>query len=608
MVAFARGLARHVPDMRMFNPPPEKAGRKWEDKKRRDSQDAAFIQNGRRNSKSPFFPPSAMKSRDSHEHVSKPTHVSKKPSSQPRTSSPSTTKAPEKASLRDRRKVKLDLSLPAEMPDLPVRGRPPAGALSSITPSRPRSPKTPWIRDEPPVWELTKLAKSTPILEEDYIQSRTTGNGDQNGSRPWSSNDVNLFSESPVFQRPSSKIRDRCYISRPRPKRGRSDRSGTSDSPVARTSDETWIPNEVKALQEQQARTKEELDQLGQITKSSRLWRWRWRDSSDEALPSPEASNRRSSINPFKRSARIAEEAGDRVNQKQPISSSRPWRGKPAQLTPHNHSSTLAQMALPPTFVPPGVNRVPTPPMFDAQGEVKGKLADFFFDVHGETAHTSRRKERATPEGFWDSDALLMSLSTNIDAEGNDEEEEGPEGRPSHVDTPVVDFETNGTPGLVTETSRYTGANGLNPGVRLPSPVLGQDSWVHIQQGETAEERAFTVLALKEEDERRKFEWLVPEHLPNSPLCPLHPIYRGPCKGICYWHGLHMSGNTAPGRNKEESGSDWTANGQWSGGESLEENGKMRVGRGSRGWEAGTKDVLVQEKKKKRRLVSLSSP
>ena len=35
----------------------------------------------------------------------------------------------------------------------------------------------------------------------------------------------------------------------------------------------------------------------------------------------------------------------------------------------------------------------------------------------------------------------------------------------------------------------------------------------------------------------KKFEWDIPEHLPNSPLCPLHPSYAGGAKGICIYHG-----------------------------------------------------------------------
>jgi len=32
-------------------------------------------------------------------------------------------------------------------------------------------------------------------------------------------------------------------------------------------------------------------------------------------------------------------------------------------------------------------------------------------------------------------------------------------------------------------------------------------------------------------------EWSIPEHLTGSPLCPLHPKYKGKATGICVYHG-----------------------------------------------------------------------
>jgi hypothetical protein len=48
----------------------------------------------------------------------------------------------------------------------------------------------------------------------------------------------------------------------------------------------------------------------------------------------------------------------------------------------------------------------------------------------------------------------------------------------------------------------------------------------------------FRVKVLNAEDEdERAFALQVPEHLPNSPLCPLHPKHPSPGKGICVLHG-----------------------------------------------------------------------
>lgn len=46
-------------------------------------------------------------------------------------------------------------------------------------------------------------------------------------------------------------------------------------------------------------------------------------------------------------------------------------------------------------------------------------------------------------------------------------------------------------------------------------------------------------------------EWNIPEHLPSSPLCPLHPKYKGGTKGICVYHGRRASPEVG---NSEEKG------------------------------------------------------
>ena len=74
----------------------------------------------------------------------------------------------------------------------------------------------------------------------------------------------------------------------------------------------------------------------------------------------------------------------------------------------------------------------------------------------------------------------------------------------------------------------------------ITSPDYIPDNWFRIPHNvNTSDEHE---IALKEEEERRKFEWLVPEHLPTSPLCPLHPKYRGPCKGMCLCMAARKAG------------------------------------------------------------------
>ncbi|KAH7350258.1 hypothetical protein BKA66DRAFT_541530 [Pyrenochaeta sp. MPI-SDFR-AT-0127] len=589
IAAFAKGLARRIPDMRMFVPPEPAVTSKHELEKR-GSQVVGSVKECRKNHKSSHSLPSAMKSRGAILNSPKPSAVTDQPSSRHKIDALATQSAA-KGSLRDRRKVKLDISMPAEIYNLPNRGRSPAIALNSfmITPSRPRSPQTPWVRSEP-AWELHRSPKSAPIMEEismDYNFARETNPGITSQDRV---TDKAFSSQSPKNGRPTPKVRDRCYKARPRFKRSRSGRSGTSESTVGQSLDDTQSPTDSQALQDHLNQTSVELQQLSHNTNATRSRRWRFKASSDEALLTPESPNRRFSINLFKRSSRIPDKAGEKNNTHHPMYSNLPWVGQDSSSHGLHVSSPLVHIPVPPAFVPPGVHRVPTPPIFDTHGEVKGKLANFFFDVHG--PGTPMRKPKTSPGGFWDSDALLMSMTTGIDT--NEDEDEGPEGRAPYVSTPTsADFATTGTSRLMAGPSRHLRVKGQTP-EQSPNPILGQDSWLAIHHdNNAANQRALTIVTLKEdEEEERRFEWLIPEHLPNSPICPLHPIYRGPYKGVCYWHGRGKS------NGKSSSG----PKGKPIGGTDADHSGDH----GMR-WKAGVFDIPLQELKK-RRLVSLSSP
>ena len=564
IAAFAKGIVQHVPNLRTPRPQESK-----EDQQRRDSGDGASMKLHKKDRVLSFAPLPLVKSKESYEKGSKPSVVIEEPSTPvdtPPTAVNNATTPPNphstsKGGLRDRRKVNLDLSMPAQMPDLPARGRLPVDMMGSLGAPRSRSPKTPWVRKEQPQWEPAMMTKSAPILEEDYIRDNTSAQRNDNYGGIGLLPDTNtLFSsQSPKFERPPARVRDRCYISRPKSKRtrsGRSDKSGTSasDSTLARTPDSSWTPAEERIYQEHQAQTRSELRKIASESKASRSRRWYWlgKDSSEDAPSSPrpvEHLSRRFSINPFRRSNRISDQTDAEVSSKQQAPSSvHPSRGK--HVPP---STSLAHIPVPPAFIPPGVQRVPTPPIFDANGEVKGKLANFFFDAQGGGAMNVRTKIKPSPGGYWDSDALLMSLSSDIDNHEDNDEDEGPEGpRSDFVHTPV-DFEPNGTPGLTAIVSNVQGNSSsylsvkppASPSLAATSPMLGHDGWYRIHQShfpDTPDERTLTALARQEEEERRKFEWLVSEHLPDSPLCPLHAKYRGPSAGLCYWHG-RRSGN-----------------------------------------------------------------
>ncbi|KAF2824428.1 hypothetical protein CC86DRAFT_354471 [Ophiobolus disseminans] len=638
IASFARGLARHVSDVSIHLPPgvvnEQRGGR-------RPSVSRVVglvepIKGGKFERKLSFVLPPILKQRRSAEKVAKPTFTADLPSvsdSTQRSVQPAMT-----GSLRERRKVKLDLSLPTEIPDLPARSRPPIGNLSSITPSRPRSPKTPWIRNESPTWQQYAEPRTAPILEEDYIGQAAFGEGG-NGFVFLPGTDTISSSQSPKLERPPIKARDRCYIARPRFKRSRSGRSGTSESTQARTPDGNWTPDETRVIQEKQARTIVELQQLGQTEKLTRSSRWRWTRSttrsSDEGLQPQvvECTSRRFSVNPFKRSGRIPDQTDRDKEKGKHQSPSRPWWiGKQAVTSaPAPAPGTFDNMTAPPVFVPPGLKLVPTPAKPDANGEVKGKLADFSFDLG---AGIAGRRPKPSPGGHWDSDALLMSFLSPDLAHNDSTEEEGPEGpvTPNYV-ARIIAVDKNassGTPGLVTAPGEYMDANPLyswqKPGQKTPSPDP-PEVWFRVPQG-VGDDSQLTPAALREKEERRKFEWIVPEHLPASPLCPLHAKYYGYSRGMCYWHSKKKKKKSIGSGNRPsmERGGAYEPDIQRDQAERVGEevnpqveDSRWRVGvmdsppmqdrRKQKDWSIGDVDSSPKEEKtRKRRLESFSSP
>lgn len=525
-----------------------------------------------------------------------------------------------KSSLRDRRNVNFDLSLPTEPPDLPPRSRSPLIKSSSITLARPRSPKTPWIRDDPLQRTHAASQDTAPILEEDYVGRLTVEEGTP-GSGLLPDNDPISSSHSPKFGRPPVKFRDRCYVSRPRLNRSRSSRGEQSSSDaLAHTPDGSWAPNDSREFQEQKNRTAAELEQLSQATKEARCKRWRWARSttrSSDGGPSgtiAEATRERKfSVNPFRRSNRILEQTDqdqDSKHRQSPHANRLWWIGKqsPPAPPPEPESTKIKppfHIALPPAFTPPGMHRIPTPPTLDANGDIKGKLADFFFD-HG-TDITRRPKPAPSPGGYWDSDALLMSFkSPSINP--SDSAEEGPEGpaRPEYAPRSFTcDANDYGTPGLAVTPGSYMSVGSVP---RLSPPVNTDEPYF---RRAVIQETQLTAAALREIDERKKFEWIVPEHLPGSPLCPLHHKYRGYSMGVCYWHGRRKSGSNG------SEGSDEFVGGVYELGKkeqrkkrrarakaAAERGGEVGVKRGARGWQVG----MFDQSPKRNRLESLSSP
>jgi hypothetical protein len=264
---------------------------------------------------------------------------------------------------------------------------------------------------------------------------------------------------------------------------------------------------------------------------------------------------------------------------------------------PRSQKRTLAQLPLPPTFVPPGCNRVPTPPLVkpDINETENGNggdvhFAKFVFDLEGEIDRPKMSPTKATPVGVWDSDAILMSQE-NITPSGSSEEG-SPAHSTIHVYTPAPMIPEEETDLVFSYMVTGPGSGAITSQIQLPpdtqSPMLSPPISrpmstyfrVRVPSDSPSEQSSFDAA---EAAERAKFDWLVPEHLPNSPLCPLHPKYRGVSKGMCFHHGRAKKKRRSLARNVSSASES----------------------RGSSGGPATPSEFGTT---KKRRLVSLSSP
>ncbi|EUC50995.1 hypothetical protein COCMIDRAFT_538 [Bipolaris oryzae ATCC 44560] len=602
IMAFAKGMARHVPDFRILYPLQHK-----EDEQRRDSSEDAIPKLQKKDTSLFFAHQPSINSNSGNEKFSNLTVVIDEQSrGVEKPTKPANTQPAANSGLRARRKVDLDLSMPKIVPDLPARSRYPVDMPGNLAAPRPRSPKTPWIRNEQPRWESDRRAKSSPIEEEDDMGDNITtlNNDNHRGKGLLPGNDILDSLQPPTHERPPAKVRHRHCISLPLPKRSR---SGTNTSDL----DVVQAPGEGLALADEriQARTTTDLQQVAQDSMKSRMRRWRERymTSSEDTAPASatEASKRRLSMNPFKRSSRLSDQAALELSDEKTTSTDPTSHNKERQYS----SPSLAHIPVPPAFIPPGLSRVPTPPLYDANGEVKGKLADFLFDFQSGSAKGTRKKPLSGSEGYWDSDALLMSLSTGITKKEDDEDDEGPEGplRNALRSRSIFDRTTNHNHHRTHSTHGFLGVKPpLSPSLAANSPMLGHDGWYRINHEDDADLRdSYTVAALarQEEEERRKFEWLVPEHLPNSPLCPLHDKYVGPSQGLCYWHGRRSGAEIREGEYARPES--WSR-GSAAEGDYMGAGGGSAVGDGMK-LSPGLPTPVAKETKR-RRLVSLSSP
>lgn len=552
----------------------------------------APIQGANRSRKLSFQLPMRLNSRDSSDQVQKRTSVIEDLPFDPQPDDPTSPGLrPESGGLAARRRVTMDLTLPVGLSDLSKvsnhKGTHPS-VLQSASPSHSRSSKPPSLGGD----ARAQSAHTTPTMRErhnpadmtDAVTPKETGVELESDSALPS---VATSLGTPSFVRPLQRIRDRCYTTLLHNRNASRDQS---DSDVTRTRDESRTSENPDGVTGQDAHVRNELLQMANTSKSTSTRRWpskkfRTSDSDEHTQVTDWRRDSRKSIsvNIFRRSHRFPEPRDDEKKEKKPKKiASAPWRREKNIDKPPLPSASLANMPVPPLFVPPGCTKV-TSSAFDKDRDVRGKLADFFFDTN--VFPQAKRKQRASPSGYWDSNAVLMSMQTDIDLTNN-EDDEGPEGRPSPA--PLPPSPVIHQPGLVSPPGFRAGPDGyFTVGTPQPTPTPGtQDSWFRMHYSDRTPDVGPTVAALHEADERRKFEWLIPEHLPNSPLCPLHPKYVGPSKGLCYWHGRKSNGWGVEPRRDYDSD-------------------PMKIGQGStRGWEVGEILKPPPEPPKKRRLAS----
>lgn len=493
----ARGVMKHVPDMRMFEKTPDL-----------NDSDAHGLHRRSIAVLLPKFDPSEHSSDTEPKDLM--TEYAEEPAPSFTTPEPSNLEHAEESALastfstgprlKDRRNLAppeaMKLTLPLNLPDLPSRKRTPASERKDFAQLVTRSPRVPERSDRHTSAPTTMLP---PLTQESHPDHRSIG--------------------SKHDSEDSTEANKSCR--RPRVRFGGGGSEPRTNDSLRRGPDLMYAQQEQPAntVQQEQARSQIELSPKVKRTRSRR---WRWSDTS-QLLKAKFASQ--SNL-----TSKDVSTAGRSL-----------WRCKSIASRPKpDAEATIATMAVPPKFTPPGQNRVPTPPMFDEQDEVKGKLANFFFDIHGDRT----RKPPASPGSIWDSDLLLMPQHTDISPPDSNESDGSPQA-PASPQAPSAISPLAAHPASAYLAHPPPATPGSAP--RGFFDAEAEPNWFRVELGGSPKGPV-----LKAGEERAKLEWLIPEHLPNSPLCPLNPKYRGPSKGVCVFHGRRKSvvGSRAGGERR----------------------------------------------------------
>lgn len=137
----ARSMTKVIPDVRMHRPHVGKVAERTTEQNLEETEELSSVQGGKKSRRLSYQSLSGSKMITSPELPQKPPLVIEEaPVCEFHAKPGSQDKSPKCGGLAERRKVKMDLTLPTRLPDLSDQTHSPPGHLmSSITPSRPRS-------------------------------------------------------------------------------------------------------------------------------------------------------------------------------------------------------------------------------------------------------------------------------------------------------------------------------------------------------------------------------------------------------------------------------------------------------------------------------------
>lgn len=83
-----------------------------------------------------------------------------------------------------------------------------------------------------------------------------------------------------------------------------------------------------------------------------------------------------------------------------------------------------------------------------------------------------------------------------------------------------------------------------NPGASSFPDLLARQSSGRLQDGANPERELFRAI-IQEIENEYDFRFNIPDHLPNSPLCPLNSTHKLKGKGVCVYHGRASTADSA---------------------------------------------------------------